>query len=130
MRDSLGGRNPMKALTASLLLAVGCAPGSPSSTPGPRSAPRDAGFRTTTDSQSTCIQRLIVPYVAQARATYPEAKRKFAAGLPAGFHFAITTQLHDDSGHFEQVFIRVDSSVTGRVFGWINSDINVVRGYH
>ena len=43
---------------------------------------------------------------------------------------ALTTQVHDDSGRFEQVFIRVDSIVNGRVFGIINNDIYVVHGYH
>src|SRR5204862_8296874 len=51
------------------------------------------------------------------------------ACLPTGFHFALTTQVHDDSGHFEQVFIRVDSIVNARVFGIINNDIYVVRQY-
>ena len=127
-REPLGGRT-MRALTASLLLGLGCSVSAPKSLPAPQAAPKDAGFATYADSQTSCVQRLIAPYVAQARATYPDARRKFAAGLPTGFHFALTTQVHDDSGHFEQVFIRVDSIVNARVFGIINNDIYVVRQY-
>jgi len=127
-RDPLGGRT-MRALAASLLLGLGCSVSAPKSLPAPQAAPKDAGFATYADSQTSCVQRLIAPYVAQARATYPDARRKFAAGLPTGFHFALTTQVHDDSGHFEQVFIRVDSIVNARVFGIINNDIYVVRQY-
>src|SRR5256884_2957990 len=120
----------MRALTASLLLGLGCSASVPRSALTPRIAPTDAGFTTYADSQSTCVQTLIAPSVAQARATYSQAKHKFATGLPTGFHMALTTQVHDDSGRFEQVFIRVDSIVNGRVFGIINNDIYVVHGYH
>jgi len=119
----------VRALTAALVLALGCSTSVSRSTPTPKTAPTDAGFATTADSQSACVDNLIAPYVAKARASYPEARERFARGLPTGFHLAVTTQLHDDSGHFEHVFIRVHSIVKGRVFGWINNDIYVVRGY-
>src|SRR6266478_3995814 len=33
------------------------------------------------------LDRLAAPYVAQARATYPAAKKRFLAGLPQGYKF-------------------------------------------
>jgi hypothetical protein len=76
------------------------------------------------------FQEAIAPYVAQARATYPEAKRRYLAGLPPGETFFVTTMLVDPDGHFEQVFILVDKIEAGFVTGRIFSDVATVRGFH
>jgi hypothetical protein len=61
------------------------------------------------------------PHLAEARKTYPEAKRRFAAGLPAQYRFLVTTGLKLPDGKFEQVFILVltvdeeKQSITGRI---------------
>ena len=39
------------------------------------------------------FERAIAPYVAQARATYPQAKQRFLAGLPRGQSFFLTARL-------------------------------------
>jgi hypothetical protein len=69
------------------------------------------------------------PLVAQARLTYPGAKRRYLAGLPPGQSFFLTTRLRDSVANREQVFVAVDSIRADRVFGRIWSDITVVRGY-
>jgi hypothetical protein len=71
----------------------------------------------------------MTPYVAQARATYPVAKRRFLAGLPPQESFFVTIRLKDAAGHTEQTFIAVDSIRGTRVFGRIFSDISLVQGY-
>jgi len=74
-------------------------------------------------------RRQIAPYVAQAMATYPNAKQRYLAGLPAGETFFVTTILRDRNRRFEQVFILVDRISAGTVAGRIWSDIGVVDGY-
>ncbi|MHA3775650.1 hypothetical protein ACXR0O_29400 [Verrucomicrobiota bacterium sgz303538] len=91
-------------------------------------APIDKPVRGT-DAQMTAFERAIAPHVAKARSTYPEAKKRYLAGLPPKHTFFLTTRLHDKTGNFEQVFIAVDSIKDGKVTGTISSDINVVSGY-
>ncbi|HEY7376875.1 MAG TPA: hypothetical protein VIF57_32250 [Polyangia bacterium] len=74
-------------------------------------------------------RRQIAPYVAKATATYPSAKQRYLAGLPAGETFFVTTLLRDRDGHFEQVFVLVDRIAAGAITGRISSDIAAVRGY-
>ena len=70
------------------------------------------------------------PYVAQARATYPQAKARFLKGLPANESFFLTTRLRDTTGLREQVFIVVDSIKGSTVYGRIWSQVMLVRTYH
>jgi hypothetical protein len=69
------------------------------------------------------------PYIAHARASWPEAKRRFVAGLPRHHVFFVTTRLRDPNGRIEQVFVAVDSVVAKRIYGRIWSQIMVVDGY-
>ena len=75
------------------------------------------------------LAKQLAPAVAHARATYPKARRRFLAGLPSGYSFAVTTRLMDADGHTEQVFVTVDSIRAKRIYGRIASDIALVRGY-
>ena len=74
-------------------------------------------------------QAVIAPYVKRVRETYPDARRRFLAGLAAGHHFFAVTNLHDVSGGREQVFIAVSSIRDGSVNGRIASDLLGVRGF-
>lgn len=75
------------------------------------------------------LDSAMAPYVAQARATYAQARRRYLAGLPAGESFFLTVRLVDASGHREQVFVAIDSIRDQRVFGRIWSQIQLVQGY-
>ena len=77
----------------------------------------------------SAFEAAIAPHVAHAKQTYPEAKRRFLAGLPKGQSFFVTTRLHDGSGAFEQVFIAVRSIEGGTIRGRIWSEVTGVRGY-
>ena len=72
---------------------------------------------------------LVAPYVEQGRATYPEAKRRYLAGLPPGHTFFVTTILRDHEDHFENVFVVVDKVAGQKVTGRIATQVNLVRGY-
>lgn len=90
-------------------------------------APKDKPV-TTEGAQIDDIQRAIAPYIAQAKATYPDAKRKFLAGLPTGHSFFITTQLRRGN-LVEQVFVAVRRIEGDTISGRIWSDVNLVPGY-
>ena len=67
--------------------------------------------------------------VAQARATFPQAKARYLAGLPPQQSFFVTVQLWDELQHNEMVFLAVDSLARDSIFGRIWNQIHVVRGY-
>jgi len=91
-------------------------------------APADRGI-----AAAECQWRLLIkamePFVAQARATFPAAKRRYLAGLPAKTTFFVTTRVRDDSGRFEQVFVAVDSVTNIGISGRIWSEVNLVSGF-
>ncbi|MCU1266066.1 MAG: hypothetical protein JWM21_2384 [Acidobacteria bacterium] len=80
-------------------------------------------------AEQKALDEAIKPYVEKARKTYPEAKKRFLAGLPPKHVFFVTTRLHDDGGHWEQVFIEVKEIKDGVIKGLIASDIETVSGY-
>jgi hypothetical protein len=75
------------------------------------------------------FEEAIKPYVEKAKKTYPDARRRFLAGLPPKESFFITTRLHDKQGRFEQVFIAVKEIKEGIIKGVIWSEIQLVSGY-
>jgi hypothetical protein len=78
---------------------------------------------------ASAVEEAIKPYVEQARKTYPEAKTRFTAGLPAKQSFYVVTRLKDEKGRLEQVFVRVDKIEDGYISGRIRSRIVAVEGY-
>jgi len=94
-------------------------------------APKDKPVGATAETVSK-FEKAIAPYIAQGQKTYPDARKRYIAGLPTKNVFFVTVRLTDDSGRFEIVFVRVlkideeKAEVTGR----IANDIGVVRGYH
>jgi hypothetical protein len=120
----------LRALTFSLL-AVACATtgtGQPQEGRLSPAAPPDRPVHVRRESLASW-RALLAPSIAKARETYPDAKRRYLAGLPPGETFFVTTMLSDPEGGLEQVFILVDhiedSVITGRIF----SDVGTVRGY-
>jgi hypothetical protein len=91
-------------------------------------APKDKPASATKD-QVPRFERAIAPYVAKAKATYPDAKNRFLAGLPPKQVFFITTRLHDKDGKWEQAFIRVATIKHGKVTGTIASDLEMVKSF-
>lgn len=75
------------------------------------------------------FERAIAPFVEKARATYPDAKKRYLEGLPPGHVFFLVTRLHDAGGLVEQVFVEVKSIKGDKVTGVIASDINTVKSF-
>ena len=69
-------------------------------------APQDKPVGVTTATLSQ-FERDIAPHIAEAKKTYPDAKKRYLAGLPDKHHFFVTTRLKDPDGKLEQVFIYV-----------------------
>lgn len=92
-------------------------------------APRDRPASVTERCEWDALVRTLAPYVQQAHATYPAAKQRFLAGLPARETFFVTVRLTDSLQHHEQVFVVVDSIVGDRIAGRLWSQIDLVRGF-
>lgn len=75
------------------------------------------------------FEQAIAPYVARAKASYPQARERFLRGLARGESFFVTTRLYDDDGKFEQVFVAVKSISGGTVHGRIWTELMVVKQY-
>jgi hypothetical protein len=89
-------------------------------------APKDNPVHAESEAR---MEKAIAPYVAQAKASYPQAKQRFLGGLPKGHSFFLTTRLVDKKGNVEQVFIAVQSIRNDLVVGKIWSDIQGVDGF-
>jgi hypothetical protein len=75
------------------------------------------------------IQAAIAPYVAQPRATYPQAKARYLAKLPPQESFFVSAKLHDELGRQKMVFLAVDSLARDSIYGRIWNQVNVIRQY-
>jgi hypothetical protein len=116
----------LRAVLASALLAAPVAAQDPHLAPN---APKDQPLTASTSSDAMRIFFAMEPYIAHARASWPEAKRRFLTGLPRQHSFFVTTRLRDASGRIEQVFVAVDSVRAKRVYGRIWSQVLIVDGY-
>lgn len=119
-------------LLAGLLAVGGCGDPAPSSPPvgvSSSGAPKDQPGEARGNKEAEEYAAAIAPYVAKARATYPDAKRRYLAGLPARHQFFAVTQLKDNAGTTEQVFVAVMGITGDRISGRIASDILGVKGF-
>ena len=73
--------------------------------------------------------KLVAPAAKQARATLPQAKRRYLQGLSEGQVFFVTTVLTDPDGKFEQVFVRVKQWQKKQVCGLIANDLTIVTTF-
>jgi hypothetical protein len=92
-------------------------------------APPDKPVAVTQEQQRQRLEAALAPYIAQARATYPQAKARYLRGLPPGQSFFVTVKLRDPMGHTEMIFLAVDGLARDSIFGRIWNQIQVVRGY-
>ena len=81
------------------------------------------------DATLADFTRRIAPAVKKARATLPQAKRRFLKGLPDGHAFFLSTRLKDPNGNFEQVFVRVRLWDGVRIQGTIANALGTVKTY-
>lgn len=69
------------------------------------------------------------PFIDQARATYPDARRRFLAGLPQGESFFVSVPLRDGEGRTEQVYVYVLTYQGHTILGRIASPLERVQGF-
>lgn len=91
-------------------------------------APVDNPVHARTGDEVQAIAAAIAPYIEQARATYPDAKRRYLSGLPAGHHFYVTTRLRSE-GRTESVFIAVKKIEGSKVSGVIANDVHLLKDF-
>jgi len=78
--------------------------------------------------QTAKYDAAIAPYVAKARATYPAAKARFLAGLPAGYSFWVRVRLFDPNGHREDSFMTVQKINGGKITG-VLGPVDILHSY-
>lgn len=103
-------------------------PPSPTPQPAPATPPQDQTFSVNADEMQK-LEEAMKPHIEQARKSYPEARARYLAGLPAKHAFYVTTRLHDKQGHFEQVFIAVREIKGETIKGVIASEVEFITDY-
>jgi uncharacterized protein YegJ (DUF2314 family) len=91
-------------------------------------ASKDEPVQASTSVERENLEREIAPYVERARKSYPDAKKRYLAGLPRGHRFSVVTKLHSP-GHEEAVFVTVTGIKGDQVTGHIDSEVRGVAGY-
>jgi hypothetical protein len=92
-------------------------------------APADRPHAVYDENELHAYEQAIAPYVAKAKETWPDAKRRFLAGLPPHHIFSVTTRLYDAQGHAEFVFVRVQWIKDGIISGQIATQLELIRAY-
>jgi hypothetical protein len=113
----------IKLITIAVLLTTSCAgTGKRQEVHLAPNAPEDRSVRITGGEPNRARAKwrnLVAPHVERAMASYPEAKRRYLASLPARHTFFVATLIRDRQGRFESVFVVVDQisgpMVTGRI---------------
>jgi uncharacterized protein YegJ (DUF2314 family) len=72
--------------------------------------------------QVSQLDKAIAPYVEQARKSWPQAKQRYLAGLPAGEIFFVTAKLREGN-QVEQCFLRVKKVEAGKITGTIATEL-------
>lgn len=89
---------------------------------------KDEPVAASTSAERDELERAIAPYVERARKSYPQAKKRYLAGLPTGHRFSVLTKLHSP-GRVEAVFVTVSGIKGEQITGRIDSDVRGVAGY-
>jgi hypothetical protein len=90
--------------------------------------PVDRPIISNSSNDINALDKAIAPYVAKARATYPQAKARFQAGLPQGYQFSVWLYLYDPDGTREGSFIDVKKIAGGRITGTL-SQADMLKTY-
>jgi hypothetical protein len=83
------------------------------------------------DLNSEAVARFVTrlsPFARHARATFPEAKRRFVANRESGAVLALMIVVQDERGFFEPAYVRVSHIEGSMIYGRLDSVIDLVRG--
>jgi len=122
----MGRRIKTRIPFLSCLLLIACPLWASAQQPRPSPTPPTDQPTSVTADEIKQFEDSLKPYIEKARQTYPDAKKRFLAGLPQGQWFSLTTKIHDEQGRFEQVFVAVRGIKDGVVTGVIANETNVV----
>jgi len=93
--------------------------------------PKDKPVHIEGAQQQAEVDRIIGPYVAKARKTYPAAKKRFEAGLPPKYLFSLTMKLWDRSHtKSEVVFVVAEKIENDTVTGHLATQTKQPIGYN
>lgn len=91
-------------------------------------APKDKPVRVKGQSALDKLEAAIAPYVKKARATLPQAKKRYLKGLNPGEIFYVTTKISEggvENTRVEQIFVRVKSWNGTKISGTIESHLKM-----
>ena len=114
-----------------LLALLACATARAQNAPLAPNAPEDAPKTANSNEAYMAMERATAPYVAKARETYPDAKRRFLSGQLSTKPFFVTVRLSED-GRYEDSFVRVlyIDEKSGDISGKIANEIQILHNYH
>jgi hypothetical protein len=109
-----------------ILLSLLAAPyANGSLTPPP---PKDRPVRASAE-RAARLRAAIAPLIDSARATWPAVRERLRDRKSLGGILFVSTELTDEFGNTEMVFLRVESVQDSLIFGRIANEIRTVRGY-
>src|SRR5262249_13362122 len=111
----VGGQTPSQA-------------GSGQLSPLSKNAPKDKPV-SSTRGQTNAFEDAIAPYVAKARATLPDTKKRFLKGLSKGEVLFVTIRLYSPDNKFEQVFLEVKTWKDQTITGLLSTPPTLVKGH-
>jgi uncharacterized protein YegJ (DUF2314 family) len=117
----------MRLFAGILLLSITTLLGA---SPGPQESPQRPADKPVPAASAEATRKLveaIAPYVKKARATLPQAKKKYLKGLAKGEEFFVTTRIYNPDGKYEQVFLRVTSWEGQTINGVLASDTSLIH---
>jgi len=92
-----------------------------------------AGFaqeqRETAAEQRRKYEEALKPHLEEAKKTYPDAKKRFLAGLAPKERFLVTIELREENGRKQQAYIEVAEIKDGTIKGVIASNIRNLTKY-
>jgi hypothetical protein len=97
-------------------------------TPEATAQPLDSSMRTTSDAETSRLDKAIQPYVVKARAGLPGIKKRFNSGLKDEV-LMLTVRVYDPNGKYEQVFATVKKWGEKEITGTIASDVMGIKSH-
>jgi hypothetical protein len=89
-------------------------------------APKDCNAKTTSEDLASIVER----FSSDALKTWPTAKQRFLAGLPAQHSLFVTLLLSEPDGTSEYLFVAVDEIVEDQIRGRVWNDVKNIRGLY
>jgi hypothetical protein len=90
--------------------------------------PLDNSMRTTSEAETSRLDKAMQPYVVKARAGLPGIKKRFEAGMKDEV-LMLTVRVYDPNGKYEQVFATVKKWDEKEITGTIASDVMGIKSH-